>query len=703
MPSFDYQAALKAGYTKDQIDQYLNSPQAQKDVNSFGAQPQTQVNTPSVSNAQLPTNIYEQIGQGAGNILGGIAKPFVETGRNILTSIVAPQSIGANVNAQVAANQNVPEFLRNIAGAESKFTQNAFKKLQDMGILTSEKDLQQANQDPTQFLKNQIANSAEIASYGIPMGEAALGAQGAKGLGGVALKYALPGAAVSATNAAAEQLRSNQFNPAELAGKTIVGAGASSLLGPAMDKILGAGKTTEKLGQAAEDLGSAVRSGQRKIHAPASIYGAEKEKAINSTLDRLGISGTPQQQYEQLLPKMESLGSQIETKLGSEAKDYSVKSIKDDFIKNVEHNLRTSDLEKTKVQDVVNRYIDDISNVSGVQLGDKTNTRDIFALKKFVNEDYQKIADKIDRGVALTPQEEIISQARKTLDDVISNLHPDIKDLTVQQSHLYDAAKALSPARFNPPTLRAGGFSIPSAVSQPVTDIAGRTLQGAGQKLQNLSAILPQGSNPVIQNVIGQMSARTPSVIGGNTQNQGQPIQDQGYGTYGQQQTNGNINQGTPPAPIVPQTQQSGMPTITPEILQAARLQLSKNDFDKLKDIYDLQQGDQGTTTGKLSAKDKGVVNSGLSAIKDVEDIYKKDPNILLKQLIPGQPVSRKFDAALFDAVDSMLRLRSGAAVPPAEVRNYMTRMAPTIGDRPSDVQYKIDKLRSDLNSYLGK
>ncbi len=703
MPSFNYQAALKAGYTKDQIDQYLNSSQASQDINNFVAPSQSPTAPAAASASQQPTDIYSQIGQGAANLLGGIVRPFADTGRNILTAAATPLAVGANLNAQTAANQNVPEFLRNIAGAESRFTQNAFKKLQDMGILTSEEKIKQAEEDPTQFVKNQVADSGEIISYGIPLGSGALGAKGAKGLTGVAIKYALPGASVAATNAAAEQLRNNEFNPAQLAGKTIVGGTGAALLGPTMDKILGAGKTTEKLGQAAEDLGTAVRSGQRKIHAPASIYGAKNEKAINTTLDKLGISGTPQQQYEQLLPTMDKLGSQIDSKLAAGAKDYSIDAVKKDFMTNVQHNLRTSDINKKQTQEIINKYIDDISNVSGLQLGDKTNTRDLSTLKQFVNEDYKKIADKIDRGVSLTPQEEVISQARKTLDDIIGNLNPEVKNLTLQQSHLFDAARSLSPARFNPPTLRAGGFSIPSAVSQPVTDMAGRGLQGAGQKLQNLGAVLPQGSTPAIQNAIGQISARAPSVIGGNSQNQGQTVQDQGYGTNGQQQTNGNINQFAPPTVNAnTNNQQVGGFQITPEILQAARMKLSDSEYKKIKDTYDIQQGDFGLgkslTEAEVSRKQTSIlIDDALAQInnnKKIKTGFEAPFENLKSKINMGDQATLDFNATIANLAATIAKARGGTSFTPTE-KEMLNKYTPQVGDSYQDLVTKLTKLKS--------
>lgn len=93
---------------------------------------------------------------------------------------------------------------------------------------------------------------------------------------------------------------------------------------------------------------------------------------------------------------------------------------------------------------------------------------------------------------------------------------------------------------------------------------------------------------------------------------------------------------------------------------------------------------------------------SGLRGLDEVRSIYEKDPNILAKQTIPGQFASRKFDSALFKAVEAILRVRSGAAVPETEVRRYMNAFGPRFGDAPDVVKFKIDGLEQDLLDMLG-
>ena len=55
----------------------------------------------------------------------------------------------------------------------------------------------------------------------------------------------------------------------------------------------------------------------------------------------------------------------------------------------------------------------------------------------------------------------------------------------------------------------------------------------------------------------------------------------------------------------------------------------------------------------------------------------------------------------MYDAVDALLRLRTGAQANPSEIRGYMNKIGPTFGDSEDVVKYKLDKLENDFNDYL--
>jgi hypothetical protein len=122
----------------------------------------------------------------------------------------------------------------------------------------------------------------------------------------------------------------------------------------------------------------------------------------------------------------------------------------------------------------------------------------------------------------------------------------------------------------------------------------------------------------------------------------------------------------------------------------------------KLSSLYEFVKPTEEKPEAVTRIKLKGLGESGLKAVQNVRNIYESDPAILTKQLIPGKLKSRKFDSALFQAVDSLLRIRTGAAAPEKEIRRYMRSMGPTFGDSPEVVQFKLNQLESALKTESG-
>ena len=103
-----------------------------------------------------------------------------------------------------------------------------------------------------------------------------------------------------------------------------------------------------------------------------------------------------------------------------------------------------------------------------------------------------------------------------------------------------------------------------------------------------------------------------------------------------------------------------------------------------------------------ISGKDAALAESGISSLGRIRSMLQKDPNLLLKQsLIPGRLASRDFDRDLFGAVEALLRLRSGAAVPESEVRRYMRSYGPSLGDSYETAMNKINLLEQDFQYLL--
>lgn len=100
--------------------------------------------------------------------------------------------------------------------------------------------------------------------------------------------------------------------------------------------------------------------------------------------------------------------------------------------------------------------------------------------------------------------------------------------------------------------------------------------------------------------------------------------------------------------------------------------------------------------------KNRTLGESGLRTLEQAKEIYEKDPNVLLKQKIPGQWLSRDFDNAMFNTIETILRLRTGAAAPESEVRRYMSKAGINFGDSPEVVEQKLQNLEADLAANAG-
>lgn len=325
-------------------------------------------------------------------------------------------------------------------------------------------------------LKTTARSLAGIGSYAVPFGGGA----------NLATRALLPGAAAGGLGS---------FSQAEnaTAGEVAGGALTGGLTAGVLDKLLRGG-IGGKAAKGLEEAGSKVRSGVSPIKVKAGVGGAATEREIQKALDTVGIRGNAAQKYEQLLPKVQEVGDDIErlmmspSKTGGTMGDKPVKlnTILGDFDKNLKSTIRSSELSKKQVRQEVNSYVSQLMGDAGLNQGETIALRDLFGIKRMVNEDYGGVAQKLANGVPLSTKEKIISVARGTFDDVISATSPELKELTKLQSNLYAAAPSLESARrISEPSFRIpfAGNQVPIPGGRAGQDRLGALLQSAGQRL----------------------------------------------------------------------------------------------------------------------------------------------------------------------------------------------------------------------------
>jgi hypothetical protein len=441
----------------------------------------------------------------------------------------------------------------------------------------------QQQEDPRGALIQQLKDSASIGSWAVPFGKGA----------NILTKGVLPGMAVGGL-----QEFGAGGTPEEIIRSTVGGGVTGGVLSKAGDVVSSlAGKKIAplgKLGTKLEEAGTAARQKAAPVYQKASVYGASKEAAIQKTLDELGVKGTAAEKYKLLQPKMTELSGKIEGELIANPTVIKRTDIVKTFRENLAGALRRKELTSTQAQNEVLGYLSDIG-----AMGKEFSNKDLFALKKLVNEDYQIVAKKVASNTALTPREKVIQVARQTLDDAVTKANPEVKKLTIQQSHLFDAAQPLSTARKTVPTVRFMGTTLPGGMVQKGLDVGGEMAQKTGRKLQ-AGVTLP--NFPEVSVGLGtQLSTRLPG--SGATKQispQGQSGQPLGVGA-----------QGISSDKSISQSTQNVKPSLTGYTvdqlgagMRAAMADGNTKAFDELKKYYDMEVKNQGLGGGATASID---------------------------------------------------------------------------------------------------
>jgi hypothetical protein len=611
------------------------------------------------------------LASGVGNLILGLLKPFINQAENVGAAVTSVPQVAAS---KILESSGRPEEAARIASIPNPF----------------QKKLDEVDQNPGQVVSRQLKDLLSIGSFAVPFGKGA----------NIATKALIPGAAVGGLQGLSE----DEVTPEKVVGNAALGATGAGLL----HGVLG---LAGKAGSALEKAGSKSRVGEIKLKP--SLYGAESEKAVQETLGKYGVKGTPQFKYEKLPKVVGEISDQIETYLSKNAKPASVDDIRNIFMEKIKPAVRQGDI---TVDDAVKAFDDYFTNnvlPTSPNFAENPTTLDVFNLKKDVQASSSQVAkalQKAENKSLLTPKDKIMKTLRDSLDEVISDPvkgHPEIKGLTMDQSRLYDAVKPLASQRNTVPTVRALGITIPKGPVNSVKEAVGKTLEGTGKAASGVSNVF---NNPTIRQILGQGISRTGGLSGGeNFLDQSiqkhQDITENGYPNHannnGSQQVQGELNHNA----------DSIQRKITPEQMQevftaVAEGKISSKAASAIKSAYDIQEqaiNSQEPATGKVTAKDKALANTGKDSLRELQIMLMEDPSLLTKQLLPGKFATRKFDAALFNTVDALLRLRTGAAAPESEVRNYMRRLGPSFGDSPEAILYKLDQLDRDFGNYLGQ
>jgi len=470
-----------------------------------------------------------------------------------------------------------------------------------------------------------------------------------------------------------------------------------------------------------QKFGKKVKSGAAPIYEPASVYGAEKEKAINETLDKLGLKGSAGDKYAQLAPKMEELSTKIDDYLAQNSTTVTKKEIIDAFMSKLKSTMRTSGLTDKAAQKEVQAYLKDLQKATrsnNFLQSSEINTKDLFGLKKLINQDAGTIFNKLEKGIPLTPREQVILQGRSAIDEIITAKHPEIKMYTTMQSHLYDAADSLNRARKTVPTQRVFGTTVPADITQKAQDFTGNVIKGTGDVFAGAGNIvnktissLPEISTslPAIKNVA---TSKTIDYLNNKGQNQQTNIED----TSGNQQSYSDLYTSNDHTTSLPQIK-SYITGYSPETWMKEKIKAEAAGNDKAAKAY-LENYNAEVANQKLINPPEKVgtpmtqiqvalVKGGsrnLKKIKERYGIYRNGELVDLKlddmkkSTLTGGVIDPTYKSMAEKIVLAIVRPESGAAIPEDEMTRYIKMFLPMWYDNQESALYKIQDIEARFN-----
>lgn len=153
------------------------------------------------------------------------------------------------------------------------------------------------------------------------------------------------------------------------------------------------------------------------------------------------------------------------------------------------------------------------------------------------------------------------------------------------------------------------------------------------------------------------------------------------------------------------QQSQQGMTELDTVIMKLMLADPKNADMYKsLSPTLSMQGDSASSNVGKVGADKYTQASTGANALAGIKSlVYDADGSIdrskIAQLSIPGKPGARQLDTLLYQAVDNYLRIQSGAAVPPEEIRKAMEAFKPGVTDSVETVNTKLASLGQVFDS----
>jgi len=674
----------------------------------------------------------KQGGFSLSGLLSSLANPFIQTGKTLLGGGVEATRLGLSpfTNYDKAAQGDaLQKFLVNLQTSKNPYLSEggAFTNVGGKPAFT----LEQANKDPLGAILGQGKASAGVASWAVPFGKGA----------NFATKALLPGAAVGGLQSFSDP----NATPESVAGGAFTGAAGAGILRGATNAL---GKVPGLVGKGSNKLSDQLVKGQYNV-LPKD---AAKLKIGQTTKELADYGFRNIKDVAKVAPKVtgdtgvitdltrRAVGEAQPVELGGLAKlaknlvaDKPVieQNAGNKFVNLIKRSISSVGGENvvggnpTKVHDLIMTLEGEAADLSAGNAS-KADKALSSVYKGMANEIRDRLyqgagADKalvskvmtaadLNKLAQVSPQLAEKAANVKTVGQLRSLAAPFVKGSQLAEKTTERASNKILSLRDILSTGGGGlvGGGIPGAAAGLAVSKASESpavlsgLSGALAGLGNVANKVGGGKmNPLLEQILGQGASRVganlaqPSVIptspevSGNQQTdyQNNPTYDNQSGGIIPQGGNSLLDQGQSanPYPI-----ENYIKDIQRDPKNAA---LYKEIFTQYQNQYQ-QAAPKQKNLSTTAASNIALAQAGMRGLDQLQNMLASDNSVLIKQLFPGQLLSRQYDSVAHQTADAILRARTGAQANETEIRQYMDQFLPRIGDDPATVKNKLKDLK---------
>ncbi len=627
------------------------------------------------------------------NILKGVVKPFENTANRI-------EGANSELKMNRGKANDTADALRSQAQMAIKSGDiEGGKKLLDQALgmyqgaakenpFLNNEELARAS-DPEKAALDIAKDSAGILSYAVPGGGATKLAKFGKG----AAQGALTGFSQSGDSTA------------NILGNTALGALTGGTGEVLLSKLFspGAGAALNKAGEGLENRAFVTKFGKPGLkEGGVNAFKEFSEQGINIKGGIEDMAKSAQEVLETEGPKVHQIATELSSKPNTEVQQ----NVMTDFLDNLKNSKKTPEMQAP---------INDVAANVKQMFGDKPiSLEDLYAAKQewgqlgkwsptattaentkasVYEELYKKANDILDKTFKENGYENFAQMNKKVSTAIKASHFAERRGAQIVSNNplgLMDIAAAGGGAAVMGGPGAIGAYALNKTIQSPaVQGAAGKAMQLTGT---GLDKVLGATSQDIVGKV-GALGASNilPAINNASSAAQSMP-QNQS------QSSMPDIN-ALKASPSQTAQSRSGVPTITSDMLQQARVSLSDKSYAKIKDLYDLQQGGSNGGAGKVAAKDLNTAKSASTSLDQLDKILQGDPNKLAKAMLPGAIGARDYEAAARNVLDGIARLRTGAAMSKNEESFYRAYL-PSVLDPPDVKLQKIQQLRDYFESF---